>query len=60
LTPHSSPKAESRPSLSRESVAYTDNQPPDKRTQAWADNALYTPADSILLLSGIRALPMAA
>ena len=34
------------------SVAYTDNQPPDKRTQAWADNALYTPADSILLLSG--------
>jgi lipopolysaccharide export system protein LptA len=34
------------------SVAYTDNQPPDKRTQAWADKALYTPADSILLLSG--------
>jgi lipopolysaccharide export system protein LptA len=34
------------------SVAYTDNQPPDKRTQAWADRALYTPADQILVLSG--------
>ena len=34
------------------SVAYTDNQPPEKRTQAWADRALYTPADQILLLSG--------
>ncbi|MFZ0319710.1 MAG: LptA/OstA family protein, partial [Candidatus Sulfotelmatobacter sp.] len=34
------------------SVAYTDNQPAAKRTQAWADKALYTPADQILLLSG--------
>jgi lipopolysaccharide export system protein LptA len=34
------------------SVAYTDNQPPEKRTQAWADKALYTPADQILLLTG--------
>jgi lipopolysaccharide export system protein LptA len=34
------------------SVAYTDNQPPDKRTQAWADKALYTPADQMLVLTG--------
>jgi len=34
------------------SVAYTDGQPPGKRTQAWADKALYTPADRILVLSG--------
>ncbi|MFZ1931090.1 MAG: LPS export ABC transporter periplasmic protein LptC [Candidatus Sulfotelmatobacter sp.] len=34
------------------SVAYTDNQPPEKRTQAWADKALYTPIDQILVLSG--------
>jgi lipopolysaccharide export system protein LptA len=34
------------------SVFYTDGQPPDKRTQAWADKALYTPADRILLLTG--------
>ena len=34
------------------SVAYNDGQPPSKRTQAWADKALYTPADRILLLSG--------
>ncbi|MFY9910991.1 MAG: LPS export ABC transporter periplasmic protein LptC [Candidatus Sulfotelmatobacter sp.] len=33
-------------------VAYTDNQPAEKRTQAWAEKALYTPADQILLLSG--------
>ncbi len=33
-------------------VAYTDGQPPEKRTQAWADKALYTPADRILVLSG--------
>ena len=33
-------------------VAYTDNQPAEKRTQAWAAKALYTPADQILLLSG--------
>jgi lipopolysaccharide export system protein LptA len=34
------------------SVAYTDNQPPAKRTQAWADKALYTPADRVLVLTG--------
>ena len=34
------------------SVAYTDGQPPEERTQAWADKALYTPADRILLLTG--------
>jgi lipopolysaccharide export system protein LptA len=34
------------------SIFYTDGQPPDKRTQAWADKALYTPADHILLLTG--------
>jgi lipopolysaccharide export system protein LptA len=34
------------------SVAYTDGQAPEKRTQAWADKALYTPADRILVLTG--------
>ncbi|MGD0567864.1 MAG: LPS export ABC transporter periplasmic protein LptC [Candidatus Sulfotelmatobacter sp.] len=34
------------------SVAYNDGQPPDKRTQAWADKAHYTPADQILVLTG--------
>ena len=34
------------------SVAYNDGQPPTKRTQAWADKALYTPADRILVLTG--------
>jgi lipopolysaccharide export system protein LptA len=34
------------------SVAYSDGQVPQKRTQAWADKAFYTPADRILLLSG--------
>src|ERR1700728_4827937 len=34
------------------SVAYTDNQPPAKLTQAWADKALYTPADRVLVLTG--------
>ena len=29
-------------------VAYTDGQPPDKRMQAWADSAHYTPADQML------------
>ena len=33
-------------------VAYTDNQPPDKRTQAWAETAVYNPAASVLVLSG--------
>jgi lipopolysaccharide export system protein LptA len=34
------------------SVAYDDGQTPSKRTQAWADKALYTPADRILVLTG--------
>jgi lipopolysaccharide export system protein LptA len=34
------------------SVAYNDGQVPSKRTQAWADKALYTPADKILVLTG--------
>ncbi len=34
------------------SVAYSDGLPLDKRTQAWADKALYTPDDKILLLTG--------
>ena len=34
------------------SVAYSDSQAPSKRTQAWADKALYTPADRILVLTG--------
>jgi lipopolysaccharide export system protein LptA len=33
-------------------VAYTDNQPANKRTQAWADLAVYTPSDRILVLTG--------
>jgi lipopolysaccharide export system protein LptA len=33
-------------------VFYTDNQPPDKRTQAWASSARYTPTDQILVLTG--------
>ncbi len=33
-------------------VAYTDNQQPEKRMQAWANSARYTPADQILLLTG--------
>ena len=34
------------------SVHYTDGQPAAKLTQAWADKALYTPADRIVVLSG--------
>src|SRR5579863_8731979 len=33
-------------------VTYTDDQNPDKRTQAWADQARYTPADQMLALTG--------
>jgi lipopolysaccharide export system protein LptA len=33
-------------------VAYTDGQPPEKRIQAWADKAVYTPVDQVLLLTG--------
>ena len=31
---------------------YTDNQPRDKRTQAWAGKGIYTPADEALILTG--------
>jgi len=34
------------------SVAYSDGLSPDKRTQAWANSARYTPADQILVLNG--------
>ena len=33
-------------------VAYSDGQQPDKRMQAWANSARYTPSDKMLLLSG--------
>ncbi len=33
-------------------VAYTDNQSPEKRVQAWADLATYTPSDQRLILRG--------
>jgi lipopolysaccharide export system protein LptA len=33
-------------------VVYTDDQSPDKRTQATADQARYTPADQMLVLGG--------
>ncbi len=33
-------------------VAYTDGQPADKRTQAWAERARYTPADQLTVLTG--------
>jgi lipopolysaccharide export system protein LptA len=33
-------------------VVYTDGQQPDKRMQAWADSARYTPADQMLVLTG--------
>jgi lipopolysaccharide export system protein LptA len=33
-------------------VAYADGQQPDKRMQAWADSAHYTPGDQMLVLTG--------
>jgi len=33
-------------------VAYSDGQIPEKRVQAWADQARYTPADQMLVLTG--------
>jgi lipopolysaccharide export system protein LptA len=36
----------------RGNVAYSDNQPAEKRTQAWANSGRYTPADHILVLAG--------
>jgi len=33
-------------------VAYSDNQPPEKRILAWAESGRYTPSDHILMLAG--------
>ena len=33
-------------------VAYTDGQQPEKRMQAWANSARYTPKDQMLVLTG--------
>jgi lipopolysaccharide export system protein LptA len=33
-------------------VAYSDNQPAEKRMQAWANAGRYTPADRVLVLTG--------
>ncbi len=33
-------------------VVYTDRLAPDKRMQAWANSARYTPADQILIMTG--------
>ena len=33
-------------------VAYTDGQQPEKRIQAWANSARYTPTDQMLVLTG--------
>ena len=33
-------------------VSYSDNQPAEKRVQAWANAGRYTPADHILVLTG--------
>jgi len=33
-------------------VVYTDGEQPDKRVQAWANSARYTPGDQMLLLTG--------
>ncbi|MGA2374202.1 MAG: LptA/OstA family protein [Candidatus Sulfotelmatobacter sp.] len=38
--------------IQKGNVAYDDGQVPSKRTQAWADKAVYTPADRILVLTG--------
>jgi lipopolysaccharide export system protein LptA len=36
----------------QDNVAYSDGQQPEKRMQAWANSARYTPADQMLVLSG--------
>jgi lipopolysaccharide export system protein LptA len=36
----------------RGNVAYSDGQAPDKRMQAWANSARYTPGDQTLILTG--------
>ncbi|MGC1228114.1 MAG: LptA/OstA family protein, partial [Candidatus Sulfotelmatobacter sp.] len=38
--------------IQRGGVAYTDDQPANKQTQAWAETAAYNPATGILVLSG--------
>ena len=38
--------------IQKGNVAYDDGQVPSKRTQAWAEKAVYTPADRILVLTG--------
>ncbi len=38
--------------IQQDHVAYTDGQQPEKRMQAWAGSARYTPADQMLVLSG--------
>jgi lipopolysaccharide export system protein LptA len=38
--------------IQKGSFYYTDGQPAEKRTQAWADQAVYTPDDRVLILSG--------
>ena len=38
--------------IQKGNVVYNDNQPPDKRMQAWAANARYTPSDQLLTLTG--------
>jgi lipopolysaccharide export system protein LptA len=38
--------------IQKGNVAYDEGQVPTKRTQAWADKAVYTPADRILVLTG--------
>jgi len=38
--------------MQKGNVVYSDNQPAEKRLQAWASSGRYTPADHILLLSG--------
>jgi lipopolysaccharide export system protein LptA len=38
--------------VQRGGITYTDNEAADKGTQAWAEKAIYTPADEILVLSG--------
>jgi lipopolysaccharide export system protein LptA len=38
--------------IQKGNVAYDDGQVPAKRTQAWAEKAVYTPVDRILVLTG--------
>jgi lipopolysaccharide export system protein LptA len=47
-----SPQGEIEALTQQDNVAYDDGQAPDKRMQAWASNARYTPADQILVLTG--------